>query len=127
MTQSNLLGLAFALDPDGYWIEIVSRAETSSVTNKYTFAQTMIRIKNPERSLHFYRDILGMTLIREAHMGVGTEWGFSLYFLAHMPEEEASHLSPPDSPEAGDVIRHMFRPVLELTHNHGTEHNAEFK
>ena len=60
-------------------------------------------------------------------MGVGTDWGFSLYFLAHMPAEEAEQLPPADSAEAGDAIRHMFRPVLELTHNHGTETNEAFK
>lgn len=30
-----------------------------------------------------------MTLIRESHMGVGEDWGFSLYFLAHVPAEQA--------------------------------------
>lgn len=115
------------MDPDGYWIEIVSRHEESTVNNKFTFAQTMIRVKDPVKSLHFYRDVLGMTLIRETHMGVGTDWAFSLYFLAHMSVEEASALPPPDSPEAGDAIRNMFRPVLELTHNHGTENDVSFK
>ena len=121
------VGLAFALDPDGYWIEIVSRHEESTITNKFTFAQTMIRVKDPVKSLHFFRDILGMTLLKESHMGVGTDWGFSLYFLAHVPSDEAATLPAPDSPEAGDSIRHMFRPVLELTHNHGTENNPDFK
>ncbi|CAM9402301.1 unnamed protein product [Ectocarpus fasciculatus] len=125
--EGRMKGLAFALDPDGYWIEIVSRHEESTVNNKFTFAQTMIRVKDPVKSLHFYRDVLGMTLIRETHMGVGTDWAFSLYFLAHMSVEEASALPPPDSPEAGDAIRHMFRPVLELTHNHGTENDVSFK
>lgn len=125
--EGRMKGLAFALDPDGYWVEIVSRAEASPVTNKYTFAQTMLRIKDPVKSLAFYRDILGMTLIRETHLGVGTDWAFSLYFLAHMPDAEAALLPPPDSSEAGEAIRHMFRPVLELTHNHGTENDAAFK
>lgn len=124
--EGRMKGLAFALDPDGYWVEIVSRAAESAISNKYTFAQTMIRIKDPVKSLNFYRDVLGMTLIREAHMGVGTDWGFSLYFLAHMSEEAASKLPPADATEAGDAIRDMFGPVLELTHNHGTENDAAF-
>jgi lactoylglutathione lyase len=108
-------------------VEIVSRHKESTVTNKYTFAQTMIRIKDPVKSLEFYRDILGMTLVRETTLGAGTDWAFSLYFLAHMPAEEAARLPPPDSGEAGEAIRHMFRPMLELTHNHGTENDASFK
>lgn len=60
-------------------------------------------------------------------MGVGTDWGFSLYFLAHMTDEEAANLPAPDTPEADSTIRHMFRPVLELTHNHGTESNDDFQ
>ena len=87
----------------------------------------MLRVKDPVKSLHFYRDILGMTLVREAHMGVGTDWGFSLYFLANMSADAAAQLPPPDSDDAGDVIRRMFQPVLELTHNHGTESDAAFK
>ncbi len=54
---------------------------------KYTLAQTMFRVKDPQRSLSFYRDLLGMTLLRECHFG--PESGdFSLYFLAHLSEEE---------------------------------------
>lgn len=52
-------GIAFALDPDGYWIELVQRAAGSPVQNKYTLAQTMLRVKDPEKSLKFYRDICG--------------------------------------------------------------------
>lgn len=119
-------GLAFALDPDGYWIEIVSRAAESPVTNKYTFAQTMVRVKDIAKSLHFYVTLLGMTLISESHHGTGTDWGFSNYFLAHLSAEEAAKIDR-NSPEACAYIKNMFGPVLELTHNHGTEHNPDFK
>jgi lactoylglutathione lyase len=36
--EGMMKGLAFALDPNGYWIEIVKRDENSPVNNKYTFA-----------------------------------------------------------------------------------------
>lgn len=126
--EGRMKGLAFALDPDGYWIEIVSRAETSPVQNKFTLAQTMLRVKDPQASLKFYRDQMGMTLLREVHMGVGEDWGFSLYFLACIPAEERASV-PTDitSQAASDYIRNMFYPVLELTHNHGTESQPEFK
>ena len=38
----------------------------------------MFRVKDPVKSLHFYKEVLGMTLIAESHHG-----DFSLYFLAH--------------------------------------------
>lgn len=123
--EGRMKGLAFALDPDGYWVEIVSRSADSPVSNKFTLAQTMLRIKDPSKSLPFYCDVLGMTLIREAHFGVGTDWGFSLFFLAYVPA--GTELPPRDSDEAGAFIKGMFGPVLELTHNHGTESRPDFK
>lgn len=55
--EGRMKGLAFALDPDGYWVEIVKRSERSvvSANQKYTFAQTMFRVKDPVKALHFYR------------------------------------------------------------------------
>ncbi len=120
-------GLAFAKDPDGYWIEIISRNRESSISNEYTLAQTMFRVKDPVKSLHFYRDLLGMTLIRQRSFGEGTDWGFSLYFLAYLSDEEVAALPPPESEESGEVMRNMFGAVIELTHNHGTESNPDFK
>lgn len=123
--DGRMKGLAFALDPDGYWIEIVSRHADSPVTVKYTFAQTMKRIKDPVKSLRFYQDLLGMTLLREVHLGVGTDWGFSLFFLAHIAE--GTMVPATNSPEASIFIGDMFNPILELTHNHNTEHQPDFK
>jgi lactoylglutathione lyase len=124
--EGKMKGLAFALDPDGYWIEIIPRSPESVVKLKYTLAQTMFRVKDPQKSLKFYRDFLGMTVLREAHFGVGTDWGFSLFFLAHVPQEEIAQI-PSDSSEASEYIKRMFRPVIELTHNHGTENRPDFK
>jgi lactoylglutathione lyase len=53
--EGRMKGLAFALDPDGYWVEIVKRSSGASFANKYTFAQTMFRVKDPVKALHFYR------------------------------------------------------------------------
>ena len=41
--EGRMKGLAFAKDPDGYWIEIVRRGESSEVpkSTKYSLAQTM--------------------------------------------------------------------------------------
>lgn len=125
--EGRMKGLAFALDPDGYWVEIIRRSPSSPVTNEFTFAQTMQRIKDPTKSLHFYRDILGMDLVAVKHMGQGTDWGFSLYFLANLTQEQRESQPDPESEEASELMRNMFQPVLELTHNHGTENQPDFK
>ena len=116
-------------DPDGYWIEIIRRSEHAKITNKYNFAQTMFRVKDPVKSLEFYRDCLGMTLLAESHLG-----DFSLYFLAQATQNPLvaegirnGTLPDPTSPEAKEFMKTMFGPVIELTHNHGTELNPDFK
>jgi lactoylglutathione lyase len=78
----------------------------------------MFRIKDPVRSLAFYRDLLGMKLIAERHFS-----DFSLYFLQH---NEASF--DPTAEDGGySAMKDFFQPVIELTHNHGTESDPEFK
>jgi len=86
--EGKMKGLAFVLDPDGYWVEIITRAPESLVQNEFTFAQTMLRIKDPVKTLRFYREILGMDLLAKRDFGVGTNWGFSLYFLANLTDEQ---------------------------------------
>lgn len=74
-------GLAFALDPDGYYMEIISRKSESKELPYFQLAQTMLRVKDPALSLPFYKD-LGMTLVNERHFS-----DFSLYFLATLPKD----------------------------------------
>lgn len=100
---------AFAYDPDGYWVEIVKRGETAKIPNEYNFSQTMLRIKDPKKSIAFYK-ALGMKLLQERHFD-----DFSLYFMG-------SSNVPDDAP-----YKDLFQPVLELTHNHGTENDDNFK
>ena len=33
-------------------------------THEFVFNQTMFRIKDPKRTLHFYSEVMGMTLIK---------------------------------------------------------------
>ena len=50
------------LSPPGYWIEVISRDASKfgpTYPAPYTFAQTMLRVKDPKASLRFYRDLLG--------------------------------------------------------------------
>lgn len=58
-------------------------------------------------------------------MGKGQDWGFSLFFLSTLPP--GTPLPPPDADRDDDYSRMNFEPVLELTHNHGTELKEEFK
>ncbi|MEN3953105.1 lactoylglutathione lyase [Iodidimonas sp. SYSU 1G8] len=73
---------------------------------------TMLRVRDPEASLGFYRDTLGMTLIDRFDFEAGK---FSLYFLGY-----------PDGPvpeDADERVQWLFEQpaLLELTHNWGTE------
>ena len=105
-------GLAFVHDPDGYWVEVVQRGPESGIHNAMNFSQTMLRIKDPKRSIPFYQ-ALGLQIVDERHFD-----GFSLYFMA-------SSAAAADNDTRNRKT--MFAPVLELTHNHGTELEEEFR
>ncbi|MEN3974718.1 lactoylglutathione lyase [Emcibacter sp. SYSU 3D8] len=86
-------------------------------TAGFRLNHTMLRVRDPEASLGFYRDILGMTVIDRFDFEAGR---FSLYFLGY-PEEPV--------PEDADArVEWLFeqRGLLELTHNWGTETDAAF-
>ena len=71
----------------------------------------MLRVKDATKSKHFYGEILGMNIAKEINL---PQYKFSLYFMSHCP--------------AGiENCSDYFDPVLELTHNHGTEEQADFK
>lgn len=61
-------------------------------TKGYKFQQTMLRIKDPKRSLDFYTRVLGMDLITKLDFPT---MKFSLYFLAFMD----SMAEVPDDPK----------------------------
>lgn len=60
-------GLAFAYDPDGYWIELVPRDKGATHPEQYNLGQTMLRVKDVEKTLKFYtgQGGLGMTKASE--------------------------------------------------------------
>lgn len=117
-------GISFALDPDGYWIEICERSQNALFTEKleYNLSQTMLRVKDPVKSLDFYCSKLGMTRVCEAHKESGK---FSVYFLSsHIDSAEVEGKS---EEERWAVMKSSFHPFLELTHNWGTETHQPFK
>ena len=95
-------------------------AATSDATNDFLLNQTMLRIKDPQRSIPFYRDVLGMTLLDRYDFEA---MKFSLYFMGY---PDAADGDAPDDP--AERARWVFsrKALLELTHNWGTEDDAEF-
>jgi len=83
-------------------------------TQGFVFNQTMLRIKDPAISVPFYRDVMGMQLVKAIRFDA---FSFTLYFMGYVDERC-------DYPASeADRLRHAFgRPaMLELTHNWGTE------
>jgi len=107
--EGRMKGLAFVYDADGYWVEIVKRGETAGIKNEHNFGQTMLRVANPKKSIEFYQR-LGMKVLETKHFET-----FSLYFLGS------------SNVDASVKMKDQFQPVLELTHNHGTENKDGYK
>lgn len=91
-----------------------------SQSEGYVFNHTMLRIKDPVKSLAFYTGVLGMTLLRHSQF---PDAEFDLYFLAKLTEDEHNNL-----PKTEDLTAYVSRQrsILELTHNYGTENDADF-
>lgn len=81
--------------------------------SKYKFNHSMIRVKDPKVSIEFYR-YLGLSLLEHLRF---PESRFDLYLLAY------------DSPAAISPGRHRSsrEGIIELTHNYGTENQADYK
>jgi lactoylglutathione lyase len=88
-------------------------------TAGYVLTHTMLRIKDPQRSLAFYKDVLGMHLLKHVDF---PEAKFSVYFLAMAANHRAGL-------EGAALTRWMFSQsgILELTHNWGTELDPQLR
>lgn len=80
---------------------------------------TMLRIKDPEKSLAFYTHVFGMKVLRRLDF---EEMQFSLYFLARLDDAD----SVPEDRGERTVWTFSQSGILELTHNWGTESQADF-
>lgn len=57
-------GLAFAYDPSGYWIELVKRSKEAGHPEEFNLGQTMLRVKDIDKSLEFYTGESGMGMTK---------------------------------------------------------------
>mmetsp|Transcript_29729 Transcript_29729/g.68437 ORF Transcript_29729/g.68437 Transcript_29729/m.68437 type:complete len:293 (+) Transcript_29729:86-964(+) len=90
-------------------------AKGDAATKEWVMQQTMMRVKDPKRSLDFYTKVLGMQLICESAF---PQWGFTVYFVGYPPKD----LGPvPEDP--GEKFAYCMRVpgCIELTWNHGSE------
>lgn len=93
-------------------------AQPDTATAQFVFNHTMLRVKDITKSLDFYTRVLGFSLVEKRDF---PEAEFSLYFLALVDKAQIPA-------EAGTRTEWMksIPGILELTHNHGTEKDAEF-
>ncbi|KAG7286554.1 hypothetical protein NEMBOFW57_008865 [Staphylotrichum longicolle] len=86
---------------------------STTETKNYKFNHSMLRVKDPKESVKFY-SFLGMSLIQKLEF---PDAKFDLYFLGY------------DSAKAASGGRNVWdrEGLIELTHNYGTETDAEYK
>eukprot|EP00002_Diphylleia_rotans_P007071 TRINITY_DN1653_c0_g1_i2.p2 TRINITY_DN1653_c0_g1~~TRINITY_DN1653_c0_g1_i2.p2 ORF type:complete len:165 (-),score=32.70 TRINITY_DN1653_c0_g1_i2:128-622(-) len=91
-----------------------------AITNP-VFAQVMVRVKDPKKSVDFYQRLCGMKFLAKLDFPEKT---FSLYFLAYTDDEP-----PAEDATQAEKARWLWARrymTLELTHNYGTENQEGF-
>lgn len=115
LTDGRMKDIAFAKDPDGYWVELIRRhgedVGSTTDTNNYRLNHSMLRVKSAETSLKFYQEVMGMTLLRTIE---NPDAAFNLYFLGYA----GSNVNLKDDTKAPVM---EWEGILELTWNYGTE------
>lgn len=86
---------------------------SDAATRGYCMQQTMLRIKEPEKSLDFYTRILGMKLLCKLDF---PDMKFSLYFMGYAETKDI-----PEDPVQRCSWMLGLPGLIELTHNYGTE------
>ncbi len=92
----------------------------AAASEGFVLNHSMLRVKDPTVALDFYTRIFGMSLLRQLDF---PELSFTLYFLARLTPDE----QPPEDPGERTVWTFRQRGILELTHNWGTENQADFR
>lgn len=97
--------------PDVSQFQIGTRPDE---TSNYIMQQTMIRVKDPIKSLEFYCNVLGFKLIMYKEF---PQWEFNVYFVAPI---DASQI-PINDPEGQWNLCMTTPGCIELTWNYGSE------
>lgn len=122
LTDGRQKNIAFALDPDGYWVELIEngigKQDGKTDVSSYRLNHTMIRVKDAQRSIRFYREVLGMKLLSTSEHPNAE---FTLYFLGFNDDDSFVENSLTREEQAA------LEGVLELTWNWGTEKDEGFK
>ena len=95
-------------------------ATPDAASQGFVLNHCMMRVKDPAVALDFYTRVMGLRVLRKLDF---PEMSFSLYFLHATP---AGAEVPADD---GERTAYTFSQtgILELTHNWGTETQADFK
>lgn len=114
--------IAFVLDPDQYWVELIENEINKEVgvynLDSNRMNHTMVRVKDPVKSLQFYKDILGMKLYSKREF---PDAKFTLYFLGY--EHDPNYVEGLETP----VPQACRQSIIELTHNWGSETDDSFE
>ncbi|XP_072512826.1 lactoylglutathione lyase-like [Salminus brasiliensis] len=87
--------------------------EGNPITADYMMQQTMLRVKDPVKSLDFYTHILGLTLLQKIDF---PSMRFTLYYLGYEDKKDI-----PQEVKERTAWTFSRRATIELTHNWGSE------
>jgi len=90
-------------------------------TINYRLNHTMLRVKDPVKSVNFYTRVMGMKLLRKIDFAAAK---FSLYFLGSFDQNEVKDIPETDEERRSWILAQ--KSILELTHNYGTETDNNF-
>lgn len=93
-------------------------AVPDEATKGFYLQQTMMRIKDPRKSLDFYSRVMGMRLLGAIDM---PDLQFTLYFMGYCEESKI-----PTDKLARQKFALTYPGTLELTYNYGTDTDEEF-
>lgn len=113
-------------DPDGYLVEIQQRHTSSdggNITTTPTFHHSTLRVKDPKKSIEFYKDLWGMTVIAQTDNAADKT---TTYYLASLPSDKITSVPTLGSEMSNNYLMSYPGTVLALRHTHGTEDFADF-
>lgn len=87
--------------------------EGNPITADFMMQQTMLRVKDPVKSLDFYTRILGLTLLQKIDF---PSMRFTLYYLGYEDKKDI-----PQELKERTAWTFSRRATIELTHNWGSE------